>query len=90
MAVLANGHDQPHKPQFDMDNDGVLSSGEIVEALTSRGVEKISKEQVSWSSQMKAYGVIGTVQWVHMAIFIRGRLPVSGPGSFQCILPSII
>jgi len=60
MAVLATGHDQPLKPQFDMDNDGVLSSGEIVEALKSRGVAKISKEQVSWSSQMKAYGFIGS------------------------------
>jgi len=34
--------------EFDMDNDGVLSSGEIVEALKSRGVAKISKEQVQW------------------------------------------
>lgn len=30
-----------------MDNDGVLASGEIAEALKSRGVAKITKEQVS-------------------------------------------
>lgn len=37
--------------QFDLDNDGALSSGEIAEALRSRGVTTITKEQVRRSSR---------------------------------------
>ncbi|GAX83213.1 hypothetical protein CEUSTIGMA_g10639.t1 [Chlamydomonas eustigma] len=34
--------------EFDRDNDGILSSDEIAEALRSRGVNEISTAQVQW------------------------------------------